>query len=422
DANTSDLFIGYGMDMWYGIVDNLSFSGCSYTISKSLIFQPKDGTIVDFVYSKQDILNDIATQQAILATTGLTSRDSAKVFYQIDIWNQVLALNDSNQIHADATAASTKNFSYGSSQTYSKTVDINQSHSISVEHYVDAEAGLTGNVNIAGSGFSAGYKFTTSKRFGNTSTSGSSTSQTISYSLADDDPGDAFSVRILSDPMYGTPVFQVMPGTKSSCPYEGGIQRDQPRLEHAGTTDSLVTFPNVTVGEYQSFDLNICNDAAERRSYRLRLKNNNNNAVVTAGGNPGPEFNSVSGISLGPKGSADACTVYQVDVHQLNPNSLSFTDLEFELYDLCDDGISKSVFATINYGTMVKSITNGNWNNVTIWQAKRVPQPTDSVIIDNNHTVTIPDGPDFKCKSVIVNPNAHLVITPTGKLTVKGND
>lgn len=75
----------------------------------------------------------------------------------------------------------------------------------------------------------------------------------------------------------------------------------------------------------------------------------------------------------------------------------------------------------MNYGTLVKSVSNGNWTNVSTWQARRVPQPTDEVMIDATHTVTLPGNLDLKCKSLMLNPNSNLVIPATSKLTVKGN-
>ena len=50
-------------------------------------------------------------------------------------------------------------------------------------------------------------------------------SQVLDYTLTDDDGGDIFSVDIVRDPMYGTPVFRLNQGSKTSCPYEGGYRR-----------------------------------------------------------------------------------------------------------------------------------------------------------------------------------------------------
>lgn len=419
EANTSDLFVGYGSDMWYGVMETLQFDSCPYRISKNLIFTPKENSTRQFVYTQKDILNDIEAKKAALATPGLTARDSANAMYQIDVWNKVLAMNEANKQNPDLSSATQKSFGAGTQQTHSKTIDVTETNTIAVEHYIAADAGLLGVVNIAGSGFSAGYKFTTNKRFGSTGSASSQSSQTIAYTLNDDDAGDLFNVRIGNDRMYGTPVFQLQTGSKSSCPYEGGAKRDDPQIRFATTTADTIVFPNVTPNAFQSFDLNICNNSTETRAYRLRLKNNVNNAVVTVGGNAGPEFISPAGINLTPKGTAGACVTYKVDVRQLNPSTLSFPNMEFELYPICDDGNSSSVFATVNYGNMVRSIGNGNWNNINTWDARRIPQPTDNVIINNSHRVEFPASIEMRCNSMTLQPGAQLVLPPTSKLTVK---
>ncbi len=420
EAGNEDLFIGYGMDLNYGITESIRFNACSYVIDSGLIFSPVNGSTREFRFTKKEILEDINARQAELATPGFTTRDSANAQYQINVWNQVLALNDSNITHPNETGASTVNFG-SSASDFEKTVESSQVKSITVEHYINAEAGLLGVVNIGGSGFSAGYKFNTSKSFGNMGSASHQQSQTVGYHMYDGDPGDNFNVRIMTDPMYGTSVFKLLEGTKSSCPYEGGIQRDQPKLDFVASAADSLLFPNVAVGQFQSFDLRICNESAESRAYRLRLKNNVNNAVVTAGGNPGPEFTSSSGIQLGAKGSANACVTYQVDVKQLNPNTFSFPNLEFELYPICDDGTSESVFVTINYGDMVKSLNNGDWSNPNTWEAKRVPQPTDSVIVNNGHTIMLPPTIEFKCKNLKVNPGGTIHAAPGSRITILGN-
>ncbi len=420
EAGNEDLFIGYGMDLNYGVTESIKFSACSHVIDTGLIFSPVNGTIREFRFTKKEILEDINDRQAELATTGFTTRDSANAQYQINVWNQVLALNDSNITHPNETGASTVNFG-SSASDFEKTVESSQVKSITVEHYINVEAGLLGVVNIGGSGFSAGYKFNTSKNFGKMGSTSHQQSQTVGYHLYDGDAGDNFNVRIMTDPMYGTSVFKLLDGTKTSCPYEGGIQRDQPKLNIVGIASDTIVFPNVGVGLQGSFDLRICNESAEARQYRLRLKNNGNNAVVKAGGNAGPEFTSVQGISLSATGTPGACSTYVVDVQQFNLNTLSYPNLEFELYTLCDDGISESVFATINYGNLVKSKNNGDWSDPSAWEARRIPQPTDHVIIQNGHIITIPATVEFRCKTLTINPGANVQTAPGSKLTVRDN-
>ena len=48
--------------------------------------------------------------------------------------------------------------------------------------------------------------------------------------MLDDDFEDQFIIDVYRDPMFGTPYFKLMPGSKTSCPFEGGQQIDAPKL------------------------------------------------------------------------------------------------------------------------------------------------------------------------------------------------
>lgn len=52
------------------------------------------------------------------------------------------------------------------------------------------------------------------------------TTRTVSYTLADDDIGDNFSVNVKKDKVFGTPVFDVV-GGRSQCP--GNRRRSRAR-------------------------------------------------------------------------------------------------------------------------------------------------------------------------------------------------
>lgn len=106
----------------------------------------------------------------------------------------------------------------------------------------------------------------------------------ISYTLADDDLGDYFSVDVVGDPIYGTPVFKIRSGA-SSCPWEEGTQRrDALDLEIVGTDTQL----NLPEDEAAGFMLKLFNrnEAGEPREFSLRTvtESNIHNASVTSNG------------------------------------------------------------------------------------------------------------------------------------------
>jgi hypothetical protein len=145
---------------------------------------------------------------------------------------------------------------------------------------------------------------------------------------------------------------------------------------------------------------------------------NDNSAIVTANGNNGPEFYTVTGTTL----AAGACRNVRVIVNQPENAYIPYSYLfEFEMVPRCDDGISESVFAVVNFGDLVKSQGNGDWSNPNTWEAKRVPQPTDNVIVNSNHTINLPPTIEFKCKNLKVNPGGTIHAAPGSRITILGN-
>ena len=127
----------------------------------------------------------------------------------------------------------------------SKTVSTSITNSYNVTHFIEASAGVKVVVNVGGSGIEGSYEFKTRKSFGQNVANTNNNSTTIAYRLYDDDAGDLFKVKIVRDPDYGTPIFLTSAGTKSSGPYEGGYQRDQPLLKFsAAPASSTYTVPN----------------------------------------------------------------------------------------------------------------------------------------------------------------------------------
>ena len=353
-ANNDALFVGYGVDLAYGKVRNVRImngpSGYYVKIDTSLIYREIEGSKKQFFLTKSGIINDIATQTAKMNNTSLSIKDRATALYQINVWKQVIA-NDSININ-NAANTFIENYGYDALAgpiTHSTSLDYNSSNTINVEHYVEGSVGLDVVVNVGGSGFAIGGKFSTSKRFGQAVSSTGGISQNISYSLYDNDAGDHFEMRVVKDPVYGTPIFLTKPGTKSSCPFEGGYQRDQPSLKFQAVPNAIsYTVPNVAVGTTSQFGINLCNNSNETRSYNLRFNplSNANNAIISISGTTG---NTEFGAFSIPANSCLAST-YFVNVTQQNVGALSSPDLNLELYTACDGKSTSNIFATCNWG------------------------------------------------------------------------
>ena len=158
---------------------------------------------------------------------------------------------------------------------------------------------------------------------------------TTGFNLSDDDQGDFFSVDIKTDPVYNTPVFDLVSG-RSSCPYEPGTQpRDGAQLE----VDNLVQ-TNVPPDDPAIFQLFLGNtsQSEEARVYLLKFNDGSNpdGATIEVGGTP---YDSPRGPFTIPSGSPLQQTVR---VYR-KPPAYDFPNLEFSLVSICDTSISNSI-------------------------------------------------------------------------------
>lgn len=346
-----DVFIGYGTDLEYGVYRNLTIdpNTCAAHIDTGLVYTPV-GEPRKFVYTKNAILSDIALQQSVMNDTTLSVRARNNAKNQVDVWNKVLALNDDNVNNPNNASLGNISFSSGTSSSQESSITITDTKSIDYEQYIETSTGLETVVEVGGSGISGGFEYRNSRRYGQSENQSQEAAKVLRYTLADDDSGDVFNLDVVRDPMFGTPIFRIAPGTKSSCPYQGGYQRDQPKLKHSDSASDHITLLGNPVGSSATFNVDLCNESNEERTYNLKLnaQSNLNGAVVSAAGVP------LNGNDLGQSFTIPANSCVQdlvIEVKQLSANSpLSYPDLELFLYSPCDEDIQSSVFASVYFG------------------------------------------------------------------------
>lgn len=349
-----DVFIGYGTDMEYGVFPNLvaDSDSCRIRLDTTLIFHPV-GDPTKFAYTKTAILSEINRLQGVLAdslTVGVRVANDAQ--NQIEVWNQVLAMNDANVNNPNNDSLGNINFSAGVGTFNETSISVTETNAIQVEHFLEGKVGVQSVVSVGGSGVSGGFEFKSSRRYGQTQSQSGQDTKVVRYDLNDNNSGDLYNLKIVRDPMFGTPIFRTRPGTRSSCPYQGGYQRDQPQLSFTNHSSDSIAIAGVPVGTSASFQLNLCNDSDESRSYTLKLnpESNLNGAVVTAAGLP---LNNAFGQSFTVPANGCLANPLVIEVQRQSANSpMDYPGLELFLEPSCTEtaGIRSSVQASVTFG------------------------------------------------------------------------
>jgi hypothetical protein len=360
------IYMGYSSDLAYGFFPRVIIESDNPLVIKkdtALIFGVV-GQPAPFYMSKQQIINDIAVKQSIVdgyVPTNPINEQALSLanhaLNQITVWEQVLA-KDAANIASQQNDVITDTYTIGGDQTTTESISYARSTVYDVNHYISAGAGLSFVVKVAGSGVSGGAQFSTKKTLGQGVANTTNSTTTIKWRLYDDDitglepplTGERIRVKIVRDPDYGTPIFLLdSAGSRTSAPYEGGYQRDQPFLKFSTVADtSYYTVPNVAVGTTSQFGVRLCNNSDEERPYRLRFdpSTNANNVFVSLTGSSGTtEYGSFTV----PANSCLANT-YFVNVNQQNLGALTSQEVNLQLYVANEQSIKSNIFVTSNWG------------------------------------------------------------------------
>ncbi|MEO5892299.1 MAG: hypothetical protein ABIQ31_18775 [Ferruginibacter sp.] len=352
-----DVFIGAALNLLYTIANEVRYTApCSVEVIEKLIIA-NNGFATQYIYSENHIRNTIIpTLKGFITIPGVTPAQADSYRNQIRVWEQVLANNETNK----RNAIFDKNLSFDGSagpissttttrSTKSSTIDFN----LEITNDIAIELGL----EIAGSGASGGVTIGMKMEMGNSTTNTTIKETTTGYTLDDDDNGDYFSVNIKKDPVYNTPVFEMVAAT-ASCPAEQGSQpRDDMQLIVA--VPSKTNIPSDGDAEF-ILKLSNTSQSQETRTYKLQFiqGSNPNGAIVTIGGSP-----AIIPITytIGYPGEVQVV----VKVKRGSANIYSYEGLQFMLSDNCDGGISKtasiSAFFSSSCSNISLSAPENNW-------------------------------------------------------------
>ena len=255
-----------GNDVLYLDVDNCEIKSDSVTISVS-----PTGFETEYIYSGWQLRTTIIPNLILIG-----DQASANAWQNILDYNNALKQNGFYE----------KNISFDGLTSYSESKQVEQSKSSSFEYSVEDNGSIAGEFGLEVDGL--GYGLNLKASFGSSSSNSTTTSNTetstVSYTLADDDPNDSYTIDILDDPVTGTPYYQLVAG-ESMCPWiPGTLNR-----EEIGFQIDRVTAVNVPENEAAVFSVEMSNlgqTGNDPLVYILGLKQGSNpdGAVVTVDG------------------------------------------------------------------------------------------------------------------------------------------
>ncbi len=365
----ADLFIGFGGKQVYGIYESTILdANCNLSKNEGLVFAWDPDDSDQFFLTKQGILTDIETQQGLLNDVNQPTLIRTAAENQIAVWNQVLQQNDTNIANADAIPAVVNGYTFsgpgaGGNFTYSNSTT--SSSSISFNLATDSDVALETVALIGASGVTGGSNVNFKSDRGETTTSTAGNFEHITYSFSDDDD-DLLVIDAYTDPAYGSAIFRYRGGSKTSCPYEGGLRRDVPYVESffqgniASASKDLTAIQDDIEGTI-TLVLNICNNSEtnETREYTVDLQNNDTGAVVKVGNT---QLNNANNIYNSNDIQAGQCATPLVTIQRNSsaalpghPNYTPFNDiyndLTFRVYPICGEkGEADSTLVTARFG------------------------------------------------------------------------
>jgi hypothetical protein len=229
-----DVYVGAAINLKYAIADELMFndtlSRACELFNKARFVVAPDGFATTYTYSEGQITDVVIPTLQAMADNATTLAEQKRYLNQVSVWNQVVDNNTRNK----ARASFIRNRSFdGNAGPIVESTTESSSFKNTLEFGLEIESEIAAKADAKVSNNGAAGKVTVGIKFAlGGSVSTSTTKETsIEYTLDDDEEGDYFSVDIKKDPVYKTPVFELVAGT-SSCPAEDVAQsRDMGRLD-----------------------------------------------------------------------------------------------------------------------------------------------------------------------------------------------
>jgi hypothetical protein len=270
----ADLYVGAAVNFEFSTTDVLGydFTTCEFTLGQKFRLWP-DGFGTKYIYSEWQLLSDVIPSLEMLGDT-----------IGAGAWRRIIKQNED----AKKSASFVENITFDALNTITVSKETSESASSTFAHEFKWTAGMSSAIGFEV--FDVGATVTIGFEMEGSTTESEGESQTnattVSYTLADDDPNDNWTIDILDDGVFGTPVFKVRAG-ESMCPWEPGtLNREQVIFN----TDKLNAV-NVPANDPAVFKLRLTNDSQTGNDavvYILGMVegSNPNGAVISVDGSP----------------------------------------------------------------------------------------------------------------------------------------
>ncbi len=342
-GDEGDVYIGGAMNMLYGIADVLKMDSlCVPYLTSDLLLIP-DNFATTFMYSESNIINNVIPSLYLIGDTVSALR-----------WQAIVDKN-----HANKTAASfIRNISFDAGTTYenSETTERSTTSTVESSMLISNDIAVALGLTVNGIGVEGGFNVATEYSTGSSTSNSESNVQTFGYVLADDDAGDYFSVNVRKDPVYGTPVFQLVSGA-TSCPLEPNtLAREGVQI---GISPAAVV--NVPPDQPATFSLLVGNasPSGEDGTYQI---------TVPQASNPDGAVIKVNGVAIETALLIDIPAGQQVPVTltvERGPLAYTYNDLQVKLSSTCDGAIADVATFSVNFevpcSEVKMSSPSNNW-------------------------------------------------------------
>jgi uncharacterized protein YxeA len=196
----ADVYFGAAMNFEIGARDILDydFDNCDFTFEQILTVAP-DGFATDFVFSEWQILTEVVPQlDSIIVNSSVPEVQREQAQISRDKWMTEVANKRLRQREAEYS----RNITFDAAATYTETTTSTMTGTNTYTTTLGGGAGIQNEHGWEWDGFGVDWSIEASWNHTNETTEGVSTSNTVetSFTLADDDLNDFYSVDISSGP------------------------------------------------------------------------------------------------------------------------------------------------------------------------------------------------------------------------------